>query len=314
MTDLSKEGDTLGFSAKIPNDDFTYLHNQRIGLVKFICNPDNICKDFIYWLMRSRNYQQFIVGAATGTSVRHTSPTLIKSFTFNIPPLKTQEKIAQILSSFDDKIDLLHKQNKTLETLAQTLFRHHFIENVKESWEEKALSEIADFLNGLACQKFPPKDDINKLPVLKIKELKEGFSTSSDWASSDINSEYIIKSADVIFAWSASLMVKIYYGKKCVLNQHLFRVSSKLYPKWFYYFWCVYHLQEFISIASAHATTMGHIKRQDLDNAMCAVPDSKTLKEFDCVFVPLFSKLENNAKEIQNLESLRDIILKKILG
>lgn len=173
-------------------------------------------ENFIYYTLLNMYYELDLL--TSGAAQQNLNLSLIENLTIPLPPLKTQEKIAQILSSFDDKIDLLHKQNKTLETLAQTLFHHHFIENTKEDWEEKALSEIADFLNGLACQKFPPKDDINKLPVLKIKELKEGFSTSSDWASSDINSEYIIKSTDVIFAWSASLMVKMYYGKKCVLN------------------------------------------------------------------------------------------------
>ncbi|MBI3584828.1 MAG: restriction endonuclease subunit S [Nitrospinae bacterium] len=86
MTDLSQEGDTLGYSAKIPKQDgFKFLHNQRIGLVNII--SDEADKDFIYWMMRTYEYQGFIVGAATGTSIRHTSPTTIKEYTFQLPPL-----------------------------------------------------------------------------------------------------------------------------------------------------------------------------------------------------------------------------------
>lgn len=231
-----------------------------------------------------------------------------------LPPLEKQKAIAEVLSSFDDKIDLLHRQNKTLEELAQTLFRQWFIEEAKDEWEEKPLSGIANFLNGLACQKFPPQNDIDKLPVLKIKDLKAGISDSSDWATTDIKPEYIIESGDVIFAWSASLMVKIWDGKKCILNQHLFKVTSNDYPKWFYYQWCQYHLDRFIAIAQAHATTMGHIKRKDLDNAMCFVPTDSEMKVMDEQMVPLMEKMENNSKQIKTLENMRDTLLPKLMS
>lgn len=296
MTDLSKEGDTLGYSAKIPkSDNYKYLHNQRIGLVKVASS--NVDKDFIYWLMRTYEYQAFIVGAATGTSIRHTSPKLIKEYKFELPPLQEQKAIAEILSSLDDKIDLLHRQNHTLESLAQTLFRQWFIEDAKPNWEEKPLSKIADFLNGLACQKFPPKNDIDKLPVLKIKDLKDGISESSDYVDSNIKPGYIINNGDVIFAWSASLMVKIWDGEKCILNQHLFKVRSKDFPKWFYYHWCKYHLDNFIAISSAHATTMGHIKRGDLDEAMCLVPLDNELNQMNNQISPIFEKMQSNSKQ-----------------
>lgn len=115
MIDLSKEGDVLGYSAKIPkSDNYKYLHNQRIGLVKVTSN--DVDKDFIYWLMRTYEYQAFIVGATTRTSIRHTSPKLIKEYKFKLPLLEEQKAIAEILSSLDDKIDLLHRQNHTLES------------------------------------------------------------------------------------------------------------------------------------------------------------------------------------------------------
>ena len=156
MTDLSKDGDTLGYSAKIPKDsEHIYLHNQRIGLLLFL--RSDICKDFIYWLLRTKNYQAFIVNSATGTSVKHTSPKLIGEYRFPLPPLTIQQKIAEILSSFDDKIDLLHRQNKTLESLALTLFRHYFIDNPRNP---KSVVGVGESLRGggsdFAIQAPPP--------------------------------------------------------------------------------------------------------------------------------------------------------------
>lgn len=245
-------------------------------------------------------------------------PTLnlssLKTLKFILPPLPEQEAIAEVLSSIDDKIDLLHQQNQTLENLAQALFRQWFIEEAKVDWEEKSLSSIANFLNGLACQKYPPKNEIEKLPVLKIKELSSGISENSDWATTDVKNEYVVENGDVIFAWSASLMVKLWTGDKCILNQHLFKVTSDNYPKWFYYLWCKYHLQEFISIAESHATTMGHIKRKDLDEAIVLVPTIEEIQEMDIIISPILSKTILNNIQIQTLTNLRDTLLPKLIS
>jgi len=126
MTDLSKEGDTLGYSAKLPKNKRSFLHNQRIGLVELISNDANL--DFIYWLMRTRNYQKTIVNSATGTTVRHTSPTKIQEYNFYLPSKKEQIAISHILTILDSKIDLLRRQNQTLENIAQALFKRWFVD------------------------------------------------------------------------------------------------------------------------------------------------------------------------------------------
>lgn len=313
MTDLSKETDTLGYSAKIPYSEGTkYLHNQRVGLVQFKNNEAD--SDFIYWLMRTREYQGYIVGSASGTSIMHTSPTRIEGYQFQIPPLPEQKAIAEVLSVLDDKIDLLHRQNKTLEQMAETLFRQWFVVEAGVDWEEKSLSSVANFLNGLACQKFPPKNEVDKLPVLKIKQLRNGFSDDSDWCTTEVKPEYIIENGDVIFSWSASLMVKIWDGDQCILNQHLFKVTSDDFPKWYYYLWSKHHLSEFVSISSSHATTMGHIKRGDLDDAMVLVPSPEEIKLMTDGIQPLIDKQITNSKQIRTLKSLRDTLLPKLMS
>ncbi len=198
--------------------------------------------------------------------------------------------------------------------MAETLFRQWFIEQAKPEWEEKPLSSIAIFLNGLACQKYPPKNEVEKLPVLKIKELSSGITDNSDWASTDVSADYIVQNGDVIFAWSASLMVKIWDGNDCILNQHLFKVTSEEYPKWFYLLWCKYHLAEFKSIAASHATTMGHIKRKDLDEAIVWVPTNEELVEMTREIQPLIDKLISNSKQIRTLTALRDTLLPKLIS
>ncbi|MFD2240389.1 restriction endonuclease subunit S [Flectobacillus roseus] len=296
---------------KLRNGDKAYL-NQRVG--KFLCDEVNVNKDYLYYILTTNKYQDYLFNTGAGSGQPNLSPELILKTEIPWVEYPEQTAIASILSSLDDKIDLLHRQNATLEKMAETLFRQWFVEEAKEDWKISSLSEMANFLNGLACQKFPPKNEIDKLPVLKIKELSGGITENSDWASTEIKSEYIVKNGDIIFAWSASLMVKIWDGQDCILNQHLFKVTSEHYPKWFYYLWCKYHLAEFISIAESHATTMGHIKRSDLDEAKVLIPSSNELLFMTEKVEPLIDKMSTNNIQINTLTSLRDTLLPKLMS
>lgn len=125
MTDLSKMADTIGYSAKVPSSSKTYLHNQRIGLIKLL--TDEVDIDFIYWFLRTSNYQRYIAGSSTGATVKHTSPSKIYSYKGLIPPLETQKKIASILSGYDDLIENNLKRIKILEEMAQQTYEEWFV-------------------------------------------------------------------------------------------------------------------------------------------------------------------------------------------
>ena len=297
---------------------FVYKQDNKIVLLSSIAIArlkEGYSPDFYCYFLLSPNTQDLMRNNyVSGSAIPRVILKDFKDVPVPIIPLPEQKAIAEVLSSLDDKIDLLHRQNKTLEQMAETLFRQWFVEEAGEDWEERPLSSIANFLNGLACQKFPPKNEVDKLPVLKIKQLRNGFSDDSDWCTTEVKPEYIISDGDVIFSWSASLMVKIWDGEKCILNQHLFKVSSDEFPKWFYYLWSKHHLDEFVSISSSHATTMGHIKRGDLDDAMVLVPSPVEIQELSEVFTPLIDKIISNNKRLKNLVSLRDTLLPKLMS
>ena len=126
------------------------------------------------------------------------------------------------------------------------------------------------------------------LPVLKIKELGQGqCDTNSDRCSSLIKPEYIISDGTIIFSWSGTLLVDIWCGGKCGLNQHLFKVSSAKYPQWFVFYWTKHHLNKFIRIAKDKAVTMGHIKRCDLEISKVKIPSKQALVNLDKLFSPI---------------------------
>ena len=183
---------------------------------------------------------------------------------------------------------------------------------VPKGWNLKALDEIANYQNGLALQKFRPEDDEPFLPVVKIAQLRQGYADGEEKAKASIKPECIIDNGDVIFSWSGSLLVDIWCGGKAALNQHLFKVTSKRYPKWFYYFYTKYHLAEFQRIAYDKAVTMGHIKREHLSAAKCIVPNDELLanKTLENILEKIiFDRLENF-----NLQDTRDLLLPKLLN
>lgn len=183
---------------------------------------------------------------------------------------------------------------------------------VPKGWDLKALDEIANYQNGLALQKFRPENDEPFLPVVKIAQLRQGYADGDEKAKANIKPECIIDNGDVVFSWSGSLLVDIWCGGKAALNQHLFKVSSKEYPKWFYYFYTKHHLTEFQRIAYDKAVTMGHIKREHLSAAKCIVPNDELLanKTLENILEKIiFNRLENF-----NLQDTRDLLLPKLLN
>lgn len=289
--------------------------------VLVIRSDSNFSNRFLYYVLSSDTFFDYAVSTSKGTKMPRGDKSSIMKYTVPLFSLEEQELISDILKSYDEKIQLNKQINHHLEELAQAIFRSWFIDfepfdGIKPSdWEIASLTDIADYLNGLAMQKFRPEKDENSLPVLKIKELRQGaFDKTSDICSVNIKPEYIINDGDVIFSWSGSLLVDFWTGGIGGLNQHLFKVSSQNYDKWFYYSWTKYYLQEFINIAADKATTMGHITRSSLENAKILIPNAKDYEMISSILVPIYDDIIQNRIASRKLAQLRDEILPKLLS
>lgn len=283
--------------------------------------------EYLYYLLSSLNLNYHHIGGAQPLMTQD----IIGRIEVIVPQMKDdQRRIASILSSLDRKIELNNKINADLEEMAQAIFKNWFVDfepfkngkfvdselgMIPEGWKVGRLTEIASYMNGLAMQKFPPENNEDSLPVLKIKELGQGFcGTDSDRCSCNIKDECKIHNGDVIFSWSGTLLVDVWCGGDCGLNQHLFKVTSKDYPKWFYYYWTKHHLQEFIHIAKDKAVTMGHIKRGHLEEAMVAIPDNDSMEKAHELFEPILSKMISLRLESSRLSLLRDTLLPRLMS
>ena len=270
------------------------------------------------------------------------------------PTIDEQNQILDVIKTLDDKIELNRRMNETLEAIARAIFKSWFVDfdpvrakvsgeppesicyrlglspdllalfpdrlvdselgEIPEGWQVKPLDGIADYLNGLALQKFPPVNDSEWLPVIKISQLKKGDSVGADRASHKLKPEYIVDDGDVLFSWSGSLEVDIWCGGRGALNQHLFKATSENYPKWFYFYWTKHHLSHFQAIAAGKAVTMGHIQRKHLTEALCTVPPKALLERLDGITAPFLDKQIGNRKASGTLALVRDTLLPKLLS
>jgi type I restriction enzyme S subunit len=271
----------------------------------------------------------------------------LKGLPLRVPSLSEQKAIAHILGTLDDKIELNRKSNETLEAMARALFKSWFVDfdpvraraegrptglpdeisdlfpdsfedsvigEIPSGWAVKALDEIAQFLNGLALQKFPPEDDGPTLPVIKIAQLKKGDALGADRCSTSVPEDYVIRDGDVLFSWSGSLAVDMWCGGDGALNQHLFKVTSKTYGKWFFYQWVKHHLPYFQEIAQSKATTMGHIQRHHLSEAQALIPTPSVLGAMDSVFASMLDRSFVLRKQSRELSCIRDNLLPKLIS
>lgn len=299
---------------------------------RFRCKADLVDVQYLVYYFHTREGQYKILANASqvGVPALARATSTFRLIDIKLPPLDDQRRIASILSSLDRKIELNNKINADLEEMAQAIFKNWFVDfepfkdgkfvdselgMIPEGWKVGRLTEIASYMNGLAMQKFPPENNEDSLPVLKIKELGQGFcGTDSDRCSCNIKDECKIHNGDVIFSWSGTLLVDVWCGGDCGLNQHLFKVTSKDYPKWFYYYWTKHHLQEFIHIAKDKAVTMGHIKRGHLEEAMVAIPDNDSMEKAHELFEPILSKMISLRLESSRLSLLRDTLLPRLMS
>jgi len=297
---------------------------------------------FISYFLRSLDFGAYSDKAAVPGLNRNDLHTAV----VRVPAVAEQRVIAHILGTLDDKIELNRQMNETLESIARTLFKSWFVDfdpvraksegrdsglpphladlfpdsldnselgEIPNGWRVTGLDETATYLNGLALQKYPPNDG-GSLPVIKIAQLRAGHTDGADRASVDIPPAYVVEDGDVLFSWSGSLEIEIWCGGRGALNQHLFKLTSGRFPKWFYFLWTRHHLPDFRGIAAGKATTMGHIQRGHLSVARALVPPPRLVEAMSAHFEPLLDNLIARRLQSRTLAALRDALLPRLIA
>jgi len=301
----------------------TYL--ERNPVVDYACKNVGIFKlggnrNKAYWLyyyLKSPQAMEYVQSHLRGSTQQYVPLNSLREMPVPVTDNQVMYKTIEVLKGFDDKIETNQRINDNLYAQVKAIFSENFLDLdfLPDGWKTGNLLDIADYSNGLAMQKYRPKDGETGLPVLKIKELRQGIcDASSELCSPSIKSEYIIHDGDIIFSWSGSLLVDIWCGGTCGLNQHLFKVTSNNYDKWFYYLWTAHHLDRFIAVAADKATTMGHIKREELEKVEVIIPSKCDYKRIGALIKPLFDLIISNRIEDRKLTALRNTLLPKIMS
>jgi type I restriction enzyme S subunit len=325
-----KEGDTL-FARITP-----CLENGKICKVKglkkeigfgsteflvFRGKHDVSDNDFVYYLSRSDEVRGYAESRFEGTSGRQRVPkNCFDNLFISLPPLPEQQAIAEVLSSLDDKIDLLHRQNKTLEQLAETLFRQWFVEEADESWEERSLFDAINLIGG-----GTPKTDVPDYWNGRIKWLAggdiasshKGFLTSTEKTITELGLQK--SSTKLLPKFSTVISARGTVGKYCLLSEPMTFSQSNygITPKYdncffFSYLVLAHSVQELQ--AAAYGSVFDTITINTFKEHTVRLPSEEAIKQFEVNVSPYFIKINSNTQQIRTLTQLRDTLLPKLMS
>lgn len=298
--------------------------------------------EFVYALaMQDAFFENAMLGNK-GTQMPRGDKNKIMEFPVYIYNGDDEQKIGDIIDKIQKKIALNTRMNAELEAMAKQLYDYWFVQfdfpdengkpykssggkmvynptlkrEIPAGWEVRNLFYIANYYNGLACQNYRPSEGEDSLPVIKITEMHNGFTSETERASSNIPTEAIIENGDVLFAWSASLEVMLWGLGKGALNQHIFKVTSNNgFPKSFYFYQLLEYVGHFKKIAEAKKTTMGHITKDHLEQSQIVIPPTTDLpNQLEEKLVPIMDKIVSLSSERIYLTHLRDSLLPMLMN
>lgn len=291
---------------------------KNVGLFK-TGNKD--LSKWIYYYLKSTDAKNEIDACLKGSTQQYITLGDLRNFPIKIPPLPEQKAIAEVLTSLDDKIDLLHKQNKTLEQLAETLFRHHFIDNAQDDWEEKPLKDVCLIRNGFAFKSESYQESGQK--IIRTTNFCNGFVEPgndvvfiSDELSQSFNAYHLDRKDFLLVMVGASLGNFAVVTKDilpALQNQNMwcFRAKEENFQHY------LNHAIRIIiseNLHGASGSARSFFQKGSFYEQIIRVPDRKSLNDFNHLSENLFSRLELNRGQIKSLEKLRDQLLPKLMS
>ncbi len=343
-----QDGDVLMGIIGTFGNGYRYKSSDRFGVSSSVAllRPDRslLDPDFLEYVVNSERFQTTHEAYGSGSVQGYTNIPTIKCIPVLLPPLSEQRRIAAVLSTLDAKIDLLRRQNATLEAIAQTLFAHWFVDfefpdaqgcpyksaggsmqpselgEIPVGWRLLPVIGIATFVNGAAFRQEDFSEDGSGLPIIKIVELKNGITSRTMYTKNEMNKGYYIDDGEILFSWSGSpetsIDIFLWALGEGILNQHTFKVLSRNDKERVWLFYQLKHLKPlFIHYAKQKQTTgLGHVTRSDLKEILVSFPDRLTLEQFNDLLGPVFQKYYVNLKSIRTLTALRDTLLPQLMS
>jgi len=291
---------TLGSSAIIKNDIDAVFASY---LIRFRIDEKLADPFFISYVLQSQDFKEYVNAVNSGSVQPGTNARQLGDYELPLPPLPEQKAIAEVLSSIDDKIDLLHRQNKTLEEMAMTLFRQWFIEPTKdglpEGWEEVSLGEFFPVITGKKDANFATDDGSYPFFTCSQKPLKAP--------------SYSFDGNAILLAGNGDFNIKRYKGKF-----EAYQRTYVLIPYNSEYFNFLYLLMKFNLdeiTGSFKGSVINYITKDMITNFKFSLPkDRPSIKDKLLYFDRIYDKVDANTSQIQTLDKLRDTLLPKLMS
>lgn len=318
-----------------------YICHLASNVAKVELVSEKYLLDYIKYYLQSNIGQRYLFQNKQGSAQPNITMDSIRNTFIIERTIQEQHQICSVFSAIDKKIENNKKICSALEAMAKTIYDYWFMQfdfpdengkpyrtsggamkwneqlkrEIPKEWGVGNLYNIADFINGLACQKFRPKDGENALPVIKIKEMHDGITAETEQVSENIPTKHKIYDGDILFSWSATLEVMYWYGGIGGLNQHIFKVNPKSYfPKEYVYEQLSSYIVNFVKLAEARKTTMGHITTDHLEQGKIPLPPESLLNQFTEKIRPIHQKIGQTKQENCVLTKLRDWLLPMLMN
>ena len=344
MTDLSKEADTLGYSAVVPETEFRLLHNQRLG--KVILKSGKAELSFINWLLRTPNYRNEVLASYTGSTVKHTSPKKILAYDFLLPPIPEQRIIAGLLDALEDKIELNRWMNETLEAMARAIFKDWFVDfgptrakaeghapylapeiwdlfpdsldddDKPVGWHSANIGSLGRVVTGKTPATKKPENFDGPYPFITIPDLDGRMfvdvsaRTLSEQGAQTVKSS-ILPDDSVMMSCIATVGRCGITTKTSITNQQINSVvcNDDVDPRYLY--WVFRHLGHDIKQAGGGGSVYTNVSKSRFSSIEILVPPLQVQTAFAGSW---FDRLRANTEETKTLAQLRDLLLPKLMS
>lgn len=296
------------------------LHQRTYAIFNF---KKSIPKFIYYNILLNKDILKYF---ATGSTVLSLRLEHFLNFPIILPPIEEQKAIVDVLSSIDDKIELLHRQNKTLEEMAMTLFRQWFIEPTKDGlpdgWEEVSLGDVFDYLEGPGIRNW--QYSTKGIPFLNIRLIENGeiniknANFISEEEAFGKYKKFLLQEGDVVISTSGTLgkyAIVRKYHLPLLLNTSIirFRPKNKNYRIFMYLYLKSREFKEYLE-SSADGSVQANFGPTHLRTIKIIIPPNHTLEKFENAISPFYERINNNYSQIQTLEKLRDTLLPKLMS
>ena len=319
------DGKAIVVSRSGASAGYVSLWNEKIFVTDgFLIEPkNNVSYDYIYYFLKSREGVLKLLQG--GAAIPHVTPRLLNNLQINLPPLPTQQKIASILSAYDNLIQNYKKQIEALQTAASELYKEWFVrfrfpgyqttkfENgIPEGWKVEKLFDVAKIIYGYPFNSDEFCDDNSLNPVVRIRDILDNHTDT--YTSESCDEKYWINPNEMLIGMDGIFHMTLWTGERALQNQRTVRVTSKIKNLSNYYLYFSLYPQIKALEQMIVGTTVAHLGDKHLKKITILIPEDKILKMSYEKFEPMMNRIYSLQQQITNLTQQRDLLLPRLMS